>query len=124
MKKLLSWLLILQSISLLAVGLYQIYLHEAPAQLSFNNYSIEKNLTTTGMSPNRITISDLGIDLPVYQATIVNNSWPTTDSGASYLTSSPLPGNTGNSVIYAHNWVSLFGNLRNAKVGEKVVVIY
>ncbi len=124
MKKILSWLLILQSFSLLTVGAYQIYLSESPTTLSFANYSIDKNITTTGETPTRIAISDLGIDLPIYQATIVNNVWPTTTKGASYLSSSPLPGNKGNSVIYAHNWVSLFGHLRNAKVGQDVVVTY
>ena len=124
MKKILSWFLILQSFSLLTVGLFQVYLHEAPTQLAFNNYTVEKSVTNKGLTPSRITISDLGIDLPVYQAAIVNNNWPTTTRGASYLTSSPLPGSMGNSVIYAHNWESLFGHLRNAKVGEKVIVTY
>jgi len=50
--------------------------------------------------------------------------WPTSTSGAEYLTSSPLPGSMGNSIIYAHDWVSLFGPLRSAKVGQKVVVTY
>jgi LPXTG-site transpeptidase (sortase) family protein len=124
MKKIFSWFLILQSFSLLSVGAYQWYLSESPSTLRFTNYSLEKNITVSGVTPSRISISDLGIDIPVYQATIVNNVWPTTTLGASYLSSSPLPGNSGNSVIYAHNWVSLFGPLRNAKVGEKVIVTY
>ena len=124
MKKILSWFLILQSFSLLTVGAYQLYLSEAPTTLSFTNYSAEKTITTSGLTPSRIMISDLGINLPVYQANIVNKVWPTTTQGASYLSSSPLPGNTGNSVIYAHNWVSLFGHLRDARVGQEVVVTY
>src|SRR5207248_6164730 len=64
-----------------------LYLSESPASLSFANYSAEKNITTTGLTPTRISISGLGIDLPVYQATIVNNVWPTTTKGASYLRS-------------------------------------
>src|ERR1700733_12720171 len=124
MKKIISWLLILQSFSLLSVGAYQFYLSAAPASLSFTNYSVKKSITSLGLAPSRITIPDLGINLPVYQATVVNNIWPTTTQGASYLTSSPLPGNLGNSVIYAHNWVSLFGPLQSAKVGEKVIVTY
>lgn len=124
MKKIISWFLFIQALSLIVVGLYQIYLSQAPTQLSFANYTAPKNVATNGLAPERITISDLGIDLPVYQATIVNNVWPTSTSGAEYLTTSPVPGNTGNSIIYAHDWVSLFGRLTNAKVGQKVVVTY
>lgn len=127
MKKLLSWLLILQSLSLLTVGAYMVYLHESPSLLAFNNYQYNKNVTSDvvkGEIPQRITITSQGIDLPIFPATIKNNIWPTTDLGASYLTSSPLPGDEGNSVIYAHNWTSLFGKLRNVKVGDNVVVTY
>ena len=127
MKKFLSWFLIIQALSLLTVSAYAYYVTQAPTQLEFTNYqatSIAKTLSSNGQMPTRIAIPDLGIDLPVYQATIIHNVWPTTTKGASYLTSSPVPGNTGNSVIYAHNWESLFGHLRYAKVGEKVIVTY
>jgi LPXTG-site transpeptidase (sortase) family protein len=124
MKKLLSWFLFIQALSLIVVGLYQVYLSLAPTQLSFSNYTAEKPFVSNGLSPVRITISDLGIDLPVYQATIVQNVWPTSTTGAEYLTSSPIPGNSGNSIIYAHDWTSLFGHLTQARVGQNVVVIY
>ncbi len=123
MKKFLSWFLIIQSFSLLSVAAYQVYLHETPSLLSFNGYHASE-ITSKGEAPDRISISSLGIDLPVYKAAIVTNVWPTTTSGASYLTSSPLPGDKGNSVIYAHNWVSLFGKLVNARIGDQVVVTY
>jgi len=127
MKKILSWFLILQSISLISVGLYQLYLHETPTLLSFNNYqyaNIQSNNSVSTASPQRISIPTLGISLPIYKSAIVNKVWQTTDLGASYLTSSPLPGNKGNSIMYAHNWISLFGKLQSAKVGENVIVTY
>ena len=128
MKRFLAWLLLIQSFSLLTVGLYQLYLHETPSLLAFSNYSIQqKNIQSESSekdAPIRITISAVGINLPIYTATIKNNIWQTTDLGASYLTSSPLPGKTGNSIVYGHNWTSLFGNLVNVKVGDKVVVTY
>ncbi len=123
--KLLSWFFILQSLSLLTVGLYQLYLQEVPATLAFSNYhSVKTAVSKQSTLPNRIAISDLDINLPLEQATVVNETWPTTDTGASYLTSSPLPGKDGNSIIYAHNWRSLFGNLVQAKVGQEVVIAY
>jgi len=128
MKKLLAWFLILQSFSLLTVGLYQLYLHETPTLLSFSNYSyaqpITKTVSTEKEAPIRIAIPALGINLPIFKSAIVNNVWQTTDLGASYLTSSPLPGTKGNSIVYGHNWESLFGPLQSAKVGQEVIVTY
>jgi len=125
MKKIIAWFLILQSLSFLTVGLYQLYLHEAPAQLSFSNYYVQPSVSFSEKNaPKNISIPSLGINLPIYQATVVNHVWPTTDLGASYLTTSPLPGKIGNSVIYGHNWTSLFGHLVNAKVGDTVIVTY
>ncbi len=124
MKKILSWFFILQSLSLLTVGAYQLYLHESPTLLSFSNYSYAQQNHVQGLAPTNIAIPSLGINLPIYKSTIVNNVWQTNDLGASYLTSSPTPGAKGNSVIYAHNWTSLFGPLQNAKVGQKIVVTY
>lgn len=124
MKKFLSWFFIIQALSLLTVGLYSVYLTQTPSPIAFTDYTPVKTVAAEGIAPNRITISDLGIDLPVNQATIINNVWPTSSTSAEYLTSSPIPGNTGNSIIYAHDWVSLFGPLRSAKVGQKVVVTY
>lgn len=123
--KLLSLFFILQSLSLLTVGLYQLYLIEVPRPLAFIDYHSAKTAESKqSQLPIHITIADLGISIPVEQATVVENKWPTTDKGASYLTSSPLPGKEGNSVIYAHNWRSLFGNLVQAKVGQEVVIMY
>ncbi|HSX10009.1 MAG TPA: sortase [Candidatus Saccharimonadales bacterium] len=125
MKKVLSWFLIIQSLSLLTVGAYQLYLHETPSLLSFSNYSYAQPQDKVNqMAPSKISIPSLGINLPIYKATIVNNIWQTTDYGASYLATSPLPGNKGNSIIYGHNWTSLFGPLQNAKVGQEVIVTY
>jgi LPXTG-site transpeptidase (sortase) family protein len=124
MKKILSWFFILQSFSLLTVGAYQLYLHETPTLLSFNNYSYAKSIEGEGQAPTNIAVPTVGINLPIYKSKVVNNVWQTTDLGASYLTSSPIPGSEGNSIIYGHNWTSLFGPLQNAKVGDKVIVTY
>jgi LPXTG-site transpeptidase (sortase) family protein len=125
MKRFLAWLLLIQSFSLLTVGAYQLYLHETPSLLAFNNYHVQESKASSKKdAPINIMISRVGINLPIYTAKIVNNVWQTTDLGASYLTTSPLPGSMGNSIIYGHNWTSLFGKLVNVKVGDKVVVTY
>lgn len=124
MKKILAWYLIIQSLSFLTIGLYSLYLQQAPSLLAFNNYTYIENYAEKGQAPDRIAMPQLGINLPVLQASIVNNVWPTSTYAAEYLTSSPYPGSVGNSIIYAHDWRSLFGPLVTIKVGDKVIVYY
>lgn len=123
--KFLSYLLIIFGILCCAFGAYGLWLHNDPNRLAFNQYQPAKVAATKDKKvPQRVVIEDLQINLPVMPAKITNNTWETTDNGASYLASSPLPGQKGNSIIYAHNWASLFGNLVSAKPGQKVDVIY
>lgn len=77
-----------------------------------------------GITPVAITIKQVKINLALYPATIQNNQWPTTTKGISYLASSPIPGQKGNSIIYGHNWKSLFGPLQNTKPGDEVEITY
>lgn len=121
--KMLSRLFILVGIVFYVFALYQIALRENPKRLSFDNYTYGQTTNNKSL-PTEITIPSLGINVPLYPAHVTSQQWQTTESGASYLTSSPLPGTQGNSIIYAHNWRSLFGNLVNAKVGQEVVVTY
>ena len=74
--------------------------------------------------PTRIVIKDLRIDLPIIPASISDETWETTNDGASYLVSSPVPGESGNSIVYGHNWANLFGNLIHAQPGHTVEVFY
>lgn len=72
--------------------------------------------------PTRITIPSIGIDLPIILSEIKGNVWDTTSLGVSYLISSPLPGEKGNSIMYGHNWKSLLGGLSGIKPGELITV--
>ena len=121
--KTLSRLFIIAGILLYAVALYQLALRENPKQLAFNNYSYGQTVNSKSV-PTEITIKALNIDVPLIPATVTNQQWQTTTAGASYLASSPMPGTKGNSIIYAHNWRSLFGNLVNARIGQDVTVTY
>jgi LPXTG-site transpeptidase (sortase) family protein len=125
MKKLLTWFFILQGFSLFTVGLYQIFLREYPQHLAFDNYQVKQSVVAAKeQQPIKVTIKDLGISLPIIPSKVVSNQWEVTPNGASYLVTSPIPGTTGNSIIYAHNWTSLFGNLVAAKIGQTVEVEY
>jgi LPXTG-site transpeptidase (sortase) family protein len=124
--KFLAQLLILIGFLCCLCSAYFFWMRTDPHRLAFNNYQPAKvSVTQEKSAPQRIIIKDLAIDLPIVPAKITNNSiWETTDNGASYLSSSPLPGEKGNSIIYAHNWASLFGGLTAAKPGQKIEVMY
>lgn len=89
----------------------------APVQ-KINNQQVKKNL------PVRLIIKSANIDLQIYPAKIIGQNWETTSLGVSWLDISPLPGDTGNSIIYGHNWNNLLGNLINSKPGNQIEVTY
>lgn len=103
-----------------------------PVRLSIATYKktdIKQQITkpqilTVQKTPASLQIRSLKIHLPLIPAKITNQGWETTTQGVSYLTSSPMPGNVGNSILYGHNWPSLLGNLRNIKPGDTMTVYY
>ena len=120
--KLIAYLFIFIGFLCYGLGAYHIWLKNDPNRLSFTNYSYEESDKTNKELPVRVTIQSQKIDLPLIPAEISDNTWSVTEKGASYLTSSPIPGNVGNSIIYAHNWSSLFGNLSHVKKGDIVEI--
>lgn len=130
MKKFLSKTFTLLGIVFILISLYFVFERFNPKRLSFNNYSAEQDNSVErknaeGTKPVRLRIADLGIDLPIIPADPPKNGrWETTYNGISYLNNTPYPGVEGNSVFYGHNWASLLGNLKNAKVGSSIEVIF
>ncbi|MBA3723676.1 MAG: class F sortase [Candidatus Levybacteria bacterium] len=109
----------------LALGGSELYLRENPSRLAFDNYTYAVGMPSAHKNiPVRITIDALAIDAPVSPVVVENNKWPVTGKAASYLAASPIPGEAGNSIIYAHNWKNLFANLTNAQTGEEVVITF
>jgi LPXTG-site transpeptidase (sortase) family protein len=108
------------------IGTYWIIQRDDPGKIAFQNYTptVHAMPVIARSMPKHITIKSLSIDLPIYTAAIKNNVWEVSTLGANYLVSSPLPGTTGNSIIYAHNWLKLFGNLVEAKPGETIIIEY
>ena len=72
--------------------------------------------------PVRIVVSDLSIDLPVKEAKVVSGYWEVFPDVAGFGLGSSYPGEVGNQVIFAHARAGLFFPLKNAKVGQKVIV--
>jgi LPXTG-site transpeptidase (sortase) family protein len=121
--KFIAKLLIILGVVCYAIGIYLIWERNNPNRLALGYEESYKDADTSNL-PVRIIIKDVGIDLPIYPAKTNNGKWETTSKGASYLVSSPIPGEVGNSVIYAHDWVSLFGPLKNARPGNMVEIEY
>lgn len=126
--KALSRLLIFFGIVWCLMGGYYVSLRYLPNSLQFETYkhetvSVEKSQEKQS-TPTYIKIEDLQISLPIVPAKVENDIWETTNTGASYLVSSPIPGNKGNSIIYGHNWANLFGNLTKAIPGQVVEIGY
>lgn len=119
--------LLLGIFSLLLVGAL-FWQRTNPQKLAFDynqNQTIAVNSSSNlGYKPVQITIQDLEIDLPIYPAGIKNNQWEATTKGVSYLVSSPLPGEEGNSILYGHNWPNRLGNLKKAKPGQEIKITF
>ena len=64
------------------------------------------------------------IYLPIKQATISDGNWEASHDAISYLISSPVPGEKGNSILYGHNWPNLLGNLPKVKPGQNIEIIF
>jgi LPXTG-site transpeptidase (sortase) family protein len=72
--------------------------------------------------PEKLTIADLKISLPIMPVDLTNGKWPTTDRGVSYVKQSALPGSFGNAIIYGHNFRNILGNLTKIKPGMNIII--
>lgn len=117
-------LLIFIGFFLLLLGAYLIFERYNPQRLGFNNAPVSSITSSAGVFPKEIIIADLDIKLPVYPAQIKNNKWEATTYGVSYLVTSPVPGEIGNSIIYGHNWGNLLGRLPKIKPGQKIEIVF
>lgn len=73
--------------------------------------------------PVQLSIPDLDISLEITPTEVKNGAWEISQNGASYLVNSAIPGTPGNIVMYGHNKTKLLGNLKLAKMGQKIYVI-
>lgn len=119
-----SRLLIFTGVAFLIFGAYLIFERYNPQKLGFDNAPSSSFTSSAGTFPREIIIASLSIRLPVYPAQIENNKWEATTKGVSYLVTSPVPGEVGNSILYGHNWNSLLGRLPSIKPGEEIKIVY
>ncbi|MGB2787766.1 MAG: hypothetical protein WBC13_00380, partial [Dokdonella sp.] len=102
--KALARFLVIVGISFLGLGLYLLWDRNNPDRLAFHNYEYtasEKQQITTNNLPVKVSLPDLNLHLQIIPATMDGDTWQITGEGVSYLTNSPIPGEVGNSVMYA-----------------------
>lgn len=118
-------LLLIGLISLIILA-YLIYQRYNPQNLSFNIPAVNASskFPAASIQPIGIQISSINLSLPVKPSEITNKKWTSSADSISYLKSSVIPGEKGNSILYGHNWPNLLGHLNKTKVGDKVNIIY
>ena len=77
----------------------------------------------SGHPPVRIIIPRLQMDIPVVEARVVNGYWELSEVAASHGQGSAYPGQTGNTVIFAHAREGLFLPLRDITKDELIYVL-
>ena len=92
----------------------------APLRLSFTSPPSNQAISTTSSAPVVISLSELNLGLPVFPGEIKANRWPVTSKGVIYLSSS----SSSNTIIYGHNWPNILGHLKDAQVGQEIIVRY
>lgn len=125
MQKRLYYLLLFVGFLIITSSLIILLQRNDSSRLQFDNAQViqnkvnQKEKTVIG-----IVIDDIDISLPVIPSYKKGNKWDTTPNGVSYLVSSPLPGENGNSIMYGHNWGSILGNLYKTRVGQIINIYY
>jgi len=135
MRNLLSKIFTFIGVLLLFFSVYLYWQRTNPNRLSFefNNVDAKEMIETKSVeatesmikaNPIGIRIRSISVELPVVYSRMTNDLWETTDEGVSFLDTSTIPGNTGNSIMYGHNWNNILGNLGKVAPGQKIEILY
>lgn len=130
MRNLVGITFIFIGISLLVLSIVVFWKRNEPGRLQFNEAGDMALDSAEPAVPAGITIESIDLKLPIIptgrQGGIKNValSWETTSEGVSYLSSSPRPGEPGNSILYGHNWGSILGNLYKVRPGQVIEIYY
>jgi LPXTG-site transpeptidase (sortase) family protein len=87
-----------------------------PIKINPNLVSFEKSQDV----PVRVVIPNAKIDDSIVVAKIINGYWELSENTASYGQGSGLPGQKGNTVVFAHARPGLFYNLKDVKINDEV----
>lgn len=101
---------------------YLVYVRIVPSSLAFSD---QPQVVTADQQnvPRLLIIEELSILLPIAQARVEDEIWQTNPDGISYLATTPVPGEIGNSILYGHNWPNRLGRLNHIKPGMEIIVV-
>jgi LPXTG-site transpeptidase (sortase) family protein len=110
----------------LILGLFFIFqgLFDFSKRIGLHKVSPNTKITTLQPTetPTQIAISSISLSLPVEPVILKNTTWPTSQTGVSFLQNSGNLGKPGNLIFYGHNWKNLLGSLKKVKVGDSIVL--
>lgn len=121
---------IFAGILLITLGVVFIKPQLLPVTASVDSFSNEP-VQVTGLTersiaehkiPVRVLIPSVSIDLPIKTARIKNGYWEVFEDSAGWGEGSGIPGEKGNSVIFAHAKKGMFAPLREIKKDAEVLV--
>jgi LPXTG-site transpeptidase (sortase) family protein len=93
-----------------------------PSRLNFSQPPIHQQSAPSKNYPTRLIIPKTATNLPVIIAREPKVHWDTTDKGVSYLSTSPLPGMIGNTIMYGHNYTNLLAPLTYVRPGDEIII--
>ncbi len=96
---------------------------QEPVTVDKKLLDLSKSKEKAKLTPQRIIIPSLEIDLPVREAKIIKGFWEVFPDVAGFGLGSAYPDEMGNQVIFAHARKGLFLPLKNFKVGQIVYVM-
>lgn len=115
-----SVLILILGLTLIAFGGLNYY---SGRILSFSKVPGAVQKSTENLDiPTEIIIPSIGIDLKIEPGEIKKGVWTISESSATFLNTSAVPGSGGNTVIYGHNKKVIFGNLPYLSMGQKIIV--
>ena len=109
-------------IALLLASGYLTWQRYTPRRLAFDAMVLPASVGQGEIVPTSVEIEDLALALSVESRQMSGKQWPVSDRGVVYLTNTPVPGETGNSVLYGHNWPNILGRLTRIKPGAIISV--
>jgi len=97
--------------------------------LDWKHPFLEKEIPTVAkqikisQKPGTLYIPKLNRVLAVSDGQVINDRWTTSQTGVSYLKTTPTPGSKGNSVLYGHNLENILGDLYLLQNGDNIYVV-
>lgn len=106
------------SLGLFMYGGYMVWQRNLPADAAV---PVQTSLAPDVRNiPVEIDLPSLNLVLPIMARQIIDGKWQDPGHAVGFWEDSPLPGDLGNSVLYAHNWKNLFGKLYMIRPGDEI----